>query len=277
MSNVNCRLAWNSILDTKTLTATSFDGNMTVSNLQDCQLQTSWRSLNTQPQEITCDFGGREFVSYLCVYKHNLSYAATIRFVLSNNADYSNPVVDITFKAVRPTYGRGQLRGLHRGGYVNKQVLTPYSVKWISPVFARYFKVIIDDQTNPQGYIQISRLKVGRHFEGKYNVNWGASRGLKSNSVVAISDSGARFVSRKSQQRTLTLDWSYLSANEEFNIFEMQQEIDLDKDVLISVYPEQQTTEENLYCLLGFFESWRDSTRPNVAHRVWGATFMEGL
>lgn len=278
MSNkANCRLAWNSVADTKTLVATSFDGNMEISNLQDCQLQTAWRSLGTETQEITCDFGGRELISYFCIYNHNLSYLATIRFIISNNADYSNPDVDVTFKPVRPTYGRGQLRGLYRGGYVNKQILTPYTVKWFTPVFSRYLKIIIDDQTNPQGYIQISRLKVGRYFEGAYNINWGVSRGVKINSKVSFSESGARFVKRKPQQRTLTLDWSYLSANEEFNIFEMQKEIDLDKDVLISVYPEQQTTEENLYCLLGFFESWKDGSRPNLPHRIWGATFIEGL
>lgn len=184
MNYAKCRLAWNSILDSKTLNVTSQAGNMTISNLQDCQLQTSWRSQNTQIQTITCDFGGLELVSYVCFYKHNFSYAATIRFILSNNGDFSSPVIDSTFKPVKPVYGRGQKRGLHRFGYVNKQITTPYSVQWYTPTFGRYLKIEINDTTNPQGYIQISRLKVGRYFEGTYNINWGVSRGLRSNSKV---------------------------------------------------------------------------------------------
>ena len=277
MSNANCRLAWNSAADGKSISATSYSGNMIPDNLLKTQIQSKWRSSNTSIQTLSGDIGELLPIGYFLLYAHNLSVNSTIQFIVSINADYSSPVIDATFEGVEPTYGLGELLGLYLGGYATDTFFTKYSVKWFTPVFGRYWKVIITDTSNPDGYIEAGRLKFGEFFEGTYNMNWGYASDLKSNSKALISESGARFVRNKTQQRTFSLDFSYLDSIEEQSIIKMLSEIDISSDILFSAYPEFGTSEEQAHTALCFFENWKSRTRNNLPFRSWGANLVESI
>ena len=277
MSKANCRLAWNSVADGKAISATSYDGNMIPENLLKTQIQSKWRSANTSVQTLSGDIGELLPIGYFLLYAHNLSVGSTIQFVVSINADYSNPVIDTTFEGVEPAYGLGELLGLYLGGYATDNFFTKYSIKWFMPVFGRYWKVIITDTSNGDGYIEAGRLKFGEFFEGTFNMNWGYTSDLKSNSKAVISESGARFVRNKTQQRTFSLDFNYLDSIEEQSIVNMLSETDLSKDILFSAYPETGTSEEQLHTALCFFDGWKGRTRNNLPFRSWGANLVESI
>jgi hypothetical protein len=100
---------------------------------------------------------------------------------------------------------------------------------------------------------------------------------LKSNSKAVISESGARFVRNKTQQRTFSLDFNYLDSIEEQSIVNMLSETDLSKDILFSAYPETGTSEEQLHTALCFFDGWKGRTRNNLPFRSWGANLVESI
>lgn len=278
MSNyAKCRLAWESGADKKSISATSYDGNMTPAKLLTTQIQEKWRSSNANQQILTGNFGELLVVGYFLLYAHNLSVNSTIRFILSINADYSNPVIDQTFDGVESTYGLGELLGLYLGGYSMDNFFTKYTIKWFSPVMGQYWKVIITDTTNPDGYIQAGRMKFGEYFEGVYNMSWGYASDLKSNSKVLISESLARFARTKPQQRTFTFDFNYIDRIEELIIVRMLSATDLSKDILFSAYPETGTTEEQLHTALCFIENWKKRTRYSVPYRDTGLTLVEAI
>ncbi len=278
MSNkANCRLAWNSVADGKSISATSYAGNMLPDNLLNNQIQSKWRSTTTAQQILSGNLGELLPVGYFCFYAHNLSPTSTIRFVLSINADYSNPSIDQTFNGLEPTYGLGELLGLYLGGYSLETFFTKYTVQWFTQVFGQYWKVIITDPDNTDGYIQAGRLKFGEYFEGFYNMSWGYASDIKTNSKVVISESLARYVRKRAQQRTFSIDFSYLNELEEQTIINMISQIDIKNDILFSAYPLLGTSQENLHTALCFMESWKPRSRVSVPFRTWGLNLVESV
>ncbi len=278
MSNkANCRLAWNSVADGKSISATSYAGNMFATNLLTTQIQSKWRSTNLAQQTLSGDLGELLPVGYFCLYAHNLSPTSTIRFVLSINPDYSNPAIDQTFVGLEPTYGLGEILGLYLGGFSLDNFFTKYTVKWFSPSFGQYWKVIITDTDNSDGYIEAGRLKFGEYFEGIYNMSWGYASDIKTNSKIALSESLARYVKKKPQQRSFALDFNYLDNIEEQTVVRMLSEIDLEKDILFAAYPDIGTSEEQLHTALCFIESWKPRSRVSVPFRTWGLNLVESV
>ena len=277
MSNVNCRLAGISALDGKAITATSYDGNMTADNLLNPTLQLKWRSLNLQTQVFTIALQKKNLISYFLLYKHNLTYSATIKFEAATDSNFTNLVINETFKATKPLYGFGQRFGLNFGGYSNENWLTKFTIKWFTKAFAQYIRVTITDSNNPDGFIQIGRMKAGDYFEGKFNMRWGYARDTVSNSRVLKSESLARFVEEKPQQRMFYLGFDYLSAAEEQSIYKMQVQCDKKYDIFFAAYPLINSTEERLHEALCFFDSWGKVPRNSVSFRAWDAVLEESI
>jgi hypothetical protein len=277
MSNVNCRLAGISALDGKAITATSYDGNMTADNLLNPTLQLKWRSLNLQPQVFTIDLLDIDLISYFLIYNHNLTYQAEINFKAALDVNFTNVVINETFPAVLPLYGIGMYYGMYYGGYSNQNWDIKHTVQWLPKAFARYIKVTITDSANPDGYLEIGRMKAGNYFEGQFNMNWGYARDLINNDRVTESDSGARFVEERTPQKSFSLGFSYLNAEDEQAIYEMQRKCGKKRDIFFSAYPLQNTSEERLHEALTFFDSWQGVSRNSVPFRASGMVLKESI
>jgi hypothetical protein len=240
-------------------------------------LQLKWRSVGTQPQVFNIDLGKRRLISYFLLYKHNLTYSATIHFQAAIDANFNTIVIDETFKATKPLYGFGQRYGLNYGGFSNENWITKSTIKWLAKTFVQYIRVTITDINNPDGYLEIGRMKSGEYFQGVFNMRWGYARDLLSNSKVVESRSLARFVEVKPQQQMFFLGFDYLNAAEEQAIYKMQAQCDKANDVFFSAYPLINTTEERLHQALCFFDSWGKVPRSSLNFRAWDVTLKESI
>ena len=80
-------------------------------------------------------------------------------------------------------------------------------------------------------------------------------------------DNGATRASRLASYREISLAFKNITYQESPIIDEMCNLVDLDKNVLISVYPGVGTTEETLNTILAFFTDWSETTRDTLCQR----------
>lgn len=138
-------------------------------------------------------------------------------------------------------------------GLMTSQKLTPeqadgypanYIKTYASPVIARYWQIEIDDTTNSDGYIDISRVVIAPVWRASVNFLPGQSSiGWTSASTVKYGRTGVRFPSRKPSRRYARFGFDLLPESEVFaQPFEMARQDDLDGEVLVIPDSDNVTT-----------------------------------
>lgn len=279
MTQQRARFAWRSYPDGQAITATSSAGNMAASNLLGTNIQLPWQSTTTAAQTLQGQFATLQACDYLCLYAHNLSYDATIRLQLANDSGFTDITYDHTWQAVLPAYGFGadSFGLVPFGGYApSKQV--PYSVFWFDAALAMYWRVVITDTSNPDGYIQVGRLMLGDYWSVeniRSNFNYGYNRALLSTEKAQQTLSGAVYVTEGVKFRKFSIKFNTLSALDEENLHDMIHSCGLSGHILFSAYPELGTSEEQAHTALCRYVSDSGSTRTNFPWRDQSFVFQE--
>ena len=92
-------------VDEGTMSASSEAGGLGADNLQDRLLSKVARTTGVAAEWWRADFGQTEAVSTVALWNHNFTVNATVRVRLSDNADMSSPVYDVTDYAWPSIYG----------------------------------------------------------------------------------------------------------------------------------------------------------------------------
>lgn len=262
------------------LTYTSESGNMLASNLQNQQPSSLWRSSSLALQVFKINLKGLRQVSLLSIYNHNFSITATVRLELAMDADFTNVIFDQTYKTMLPIYGIGQdMLGISPlGGYSTEGISLPYSVFWITPMVCRYARVSILDAANSSGYIQCGRLVVGNYWTPTGgNLKYGYELNRVTTSKQIQMDSGATRASQLATYREMQISFEFLTAGDELTFHEILQKIDLYKNILVAVYPEEGTSNERLHTMLCFLVEWHGTARDSLCSRSGGFKTREAL
>lgn len=74
-------------------------------------------------------------------------------------------------------------------------------------ILARYWRVEIDDRTNPDGYIDAGRLVISRFLNPRCNFNYGAGFSYLNNSQVATTLSGGKVIWTRQNPRSLRVNF----------------------------------------------------------------------
>jgi hypothetical protein len=277
MATKYARLAWNNYIDSAiSLTATSEAGNMVVDNVQNVELSLPWRSTSTVIQEIEFDLGSYYLINYLYISGHNIQGASKIRLILATDAALSNRVIDREWGALLPIYGLGEgLLGITPlGGYVTNSWVPVFTLKWLDTVVARYGKIIIDDTSNADGYIQIGRIKLGEYYEFPY-LQYGYSTQFIPIAKQTLVASGNLRGERKELPREVAINFSFLPYEGEKLVNDMEYYARRDKDVLFCAFPERNTTEELEHTFNGLLTETSGKTRENLPFRTFSFKIRE--
>ncbi|MGE8365982.1 hypothetical protein [Cupriavidus sp.] len=264
----NVLLAHPNITDTGTLSG----GNWQISrdNLKDRQLSRVARTATAgkADTQFTLDLGRSRLVSVLAIVRHNLSTAAKWRVRVANNPGFTSTVYDNAV-TVPPDGGPTVLMDFATQTYLAWDpdwqlawpTLFPTSVlEWEDdnfwagsiteeerkeypslllavlpkPVAGRYIRVEVDDETNPDGYVEFGRMFVGSAWQPIYNANWGASIGWETDTGMQRAMSGAPYFDRKNGRRVTRFELGYLSKDEALGrIFEIQRKAGIDGELLL--------------------------------------------
>lgn len=267
-------------LDDATLSASS--EALPVANLKTTDIGKPWRSTGLGAQSIDADFGEAKACGYLFLGGINLTTAAAITVVLSNNADFSAPVFVTTFASsphgLEPHFAVDRLddEGGHRlvdgsGNTIVDNAANPLvSTTWSQPISARYLRLSFDDPDNPDGYLEIGRVKIGDPITTADGHDWGASVETVDTSALTRSRGGGLFAAAGPTFRAVQLSWSWLTDAEMAALEALRHDVGRRGDVVLSVYPDDDTIRGALYTVLGRMTEWTPSTRQQTRHHTSG-------
>lgn len=272
------RLAWDFPSDQATLFST-WQGNMVVQNLQTHQPSEVWRS-NGLPAVISGQFKTPQPVTFVYLGYHNLSCASTIKIELAQDLEM-NGLFEKTYSLCYGIGGFGlEPFGLTPFGSPVEDDSQPPFLVWLPeiPVNYLFFRVTINDPSNPDGNIQAGRLALGKYWSPSMaNIMWGYSQKRERVQKGKRGRLGIRRSFRTESYRTVNLSFEYLTAEDYETLDKMEQECGDFKNILVSVYPELGTTEESKHVMLGFIEESSGFSRQNVAFRNYSLTIGEAL
>lgn len=183
----NIRFIHDNAADRATLTASTTAGALAATNLQRNEKAAIWRSTGTTAT-ITATWSVAETVDSFAIGGANLTDGATITIRLFALADDTEPV--LTVDADPDGFGAAQA--------------------WFSSAHVEKVEVEISDADNAAGYIEVSRLCIGKRHEAAYNPKYGATLGYSDRSKSSRAESGDVRTEHQGGSRTLAIDFDVL-------------------------------------------------------------------
>ena len=109
-------------------------------------------------------------------------------------------------------------------------------------VSARYWKIEIDDESNADGYVELSRLFIARGYQPTRNFGYGAKLGTMSTTSRQEAPGGTRYHDREASRRTISGSIQYVPEDEAMvNIYDMVRRLGNDRQVFVSLDPDDAT------------------------------------
>jgi hypothetical protein len=251
----NMRIVWNVASDNATLSASPLMvGSLFELNLQDPTRARVVCSTSTASQQILGDFDADTLVNSLVLWRHNLSNQATWRIELfdevgqAGNLVYDSEVLPaINIKALNDLdWGVEPL-----GASAFTDWALAYSVLWFAWTAARSFRLTLSDPLNSDGYIEASRLIVGRYFEPKYNASFGSALAWVDTSTHSRTAGGTLRTNQGPVFRQLKLFLDLLDESDRTTLIEIMRTKGKRKDVFVSLYPEVGGSKERDHSFVG--------------------------
>lgn len=109
--------------------------------LTDIRVSRVGRTVDVNNEWIKFSFAAAVSASYLIIHSHNISASATIKLQANATDVWTSPSVDLTL-----THGE-------------------WIVENFTEVSYQYWRVTIDDPTNTDGYLEISKIFLGTYFQ----------------------------------------------------------------------------------------------------------------
>lgn len=189
------------------------------------------------------DLGAAKSIRTFAAVGHNLSLAAKYRLRGSSVSDFATTVYDsgAAFLDVWPdVYPYMSLEweddNWWSGKYTAEQI-TGYTAALITILpgntLARYWRLEIDDTTNPAGFVQIGRVFIGPAWQPTFNMSYGASLGWETKTEAQEAMGGAEYFQRRTPFRVARFALDWMSQDEGFaNAFEIQRRAGIDQEIL---------------------------------------------
>lgn len=239
--------------------AATVTANITVPSLPVTNMQTDyksevWRTTGTGTVILTVTFNNAEIVSGIVMAFSNLSPAATVFTRFYNEAADTTIAFQTPSTSFAPatnlngiSWGAGPIgaNAYNVGGGV-------YATQWMAPQTCKKVSIVIQDATNPAGYLEASRLIIGNYWSPTYTAEAGASLGVIDTSKNERTDAGDLRTDRGTIHKTLSLDLNYLT-NTDRNAFFSVMRNGINKPMFVTLVPESgdDTAGEQIYSVYG--------------------------
>ncbi len=253
----NCLLCTQNYVDVNGLYAPTFSGGLwsdtlPLTNLQNPMLAYKARSASCVPSDTSfvCDLGvTRSIMAVVIPAPHNLSQSAS--YTISVFKDAALTVLAGTYSGVLSPvvfpFGTVPFEDQHwyNGQYTPEEFnnfKVPVVALFTTAVLGRYVQVLITDQSNPYGYIELSRLFVSPGYQPFYNMSYGAQLVPVDPSVVTKTIGGYRAFDARPKYREFHLAIQTLPNQEALSsVFDQQFALGLSGQVFFSANPKDIT------------------------------------
>ena len=190
----------------------SWSTSLPLTNLADRRLAKVARSNNAleASTKFDVDLGATRYISMVAIPKHNLSLSATVRVYGDDAADFATPLYDSTaldaFGDIYPVAMPTWIAAADRDQQLTAEDWAAgYPVSFVhvlsAPTSARYWRVVISDTGNADGYVELGRLVIASAYQPTINMAKGAGFGWQTSSTRGETDGGAAFFVDRPRRR----------------------------------------------------------------------------
>ena len=232
-----------------TLSGGSWLSTLPLNNLKTLPLGTVARSTNAAEAstEIRLDLGLSRAIGVLVLCAHTLSSVAQYRVQGSTVSDFTTAVHDSGWLDVWPAlwtteamdweddrWWDGRITEEERAGYTANLIhLLP------AEAYARYWRLLLRDTTNPAGYVQAGRLIIAQAWQPSVNHDWGAKLGYETDTQSETALGGARYFDVRPPRRHFTCQLSWLNDDEAYGrILEMMRALGISGELFVLTEPD---------------------------------------
>lgn len=245
------RIMWNNLADPLTLTPLTEDANYVVENIQDRRLSKVYRSTADAAQTIVFDAGVGNTIAptTIVIAAHNITDGATIEIQGNATDSWGAPSVDVTL-----THDDGEIIDYTLGG-----------------VGYRYWRLAIDDGSNPDTYIELGRVFLGTFLQ--LEMAQAFSEDWVDGSVVRRSQLGQVYANRYRLQRKYTAPFPVWSDSEKQGVITMIEGVR--RDTPLFLVPD----ESNVDKLAPLYATIDENSVANIFNYLWRGelTFLEAF
>lgn len=230
--------------DTATLSGGSWVAGLPLSLLQTRIIGETARTTNAAltSTKFDIDQGVAKKTQLIALRNHNFSIDARYRVTASASPAFSVLLYDSAWTDVwSVVYPYGSLEwednNFWSGRYAEEEI-AGYTTELdhILParVLARYWRIEIDDTTNPAGYLQVGRLFIGPAWQPVINMSHaGAALGWETKTSVQEAKGGAEYFDYRTPYRVQRFSLDAMQQDEAFShAFDLMRRAGIDKEVL---------------------------------------------
>ena len=239
----NGLLAYDNLVDGGAFQDGLWMEELPLANLQDRQLGVVARSRNLllSSTRFVFDAGRSPTIRVIDLVAHNWTLDAKVRLYSSPVSNFASLGMDTGWVDVWPTvYPFGTIPwgapNWWDRRYTAKQIARLKREKILilpNDSFDRYWALEIDDQTNPDGYVQLGRPFFGPALQWKTNFSFGAGIGVEDPSQIDQALSAAEYFDERPVRRVVGFNTDWLEEDEALaGVFEMQLVSGITKEVV---------------------------------------------
>lgn len=252
----NCILAFPNRVDatyyTVSFSGGSWETDLPLSNLADDLLSKVARSTDATlaSTQFVVDLGVPRDIRVVAIPDHNISRAGRVKITAASDSLFNSIVATVDFRDVwQVIYPWGSLPWEHPS-FLDGKVSAEDAEDYPQPVVhvfgtsatARYWKIEIDDTTNADGYVQLSRLFLAPGWQPTINPDYGLTLGWEDESTGEASLGGAIFYDEREKRRVAQFEFGYIPEDEALTwSFEMQRLLGTTKQLFYIYNPDDTT------------------------------------
>lgn len=225
----------------------SWVSTLPLTNLQSRRLSKVARSANATNFSTRMRFAliKDRIVGSVAIINHNLTTTATWRYRVYSDSAYTSLAYDSGMLDVWPLMPTGFFEWEDDGFWLmripeeDREFLSPTTIYVPTTLIVkRYYEIEFFDEANPDGYIQLGRIFIGKKYQPTVNMSLGSSVGFESRTLVDESISGAEYFDRRRSYRVARFDLSFMDLAESHLNSDLQKISDTDSEVVFVYDPE---------------------------------------
>jgi hypothetical protein len=281
----NIVLSWPNLVDKATLTSPdTWVTTLPLGNLQDPVLSNIAKIADTDTS-ISATFSGYTQLSTVALANHNLSVTATVRIYAYYDTAQTTLLYDSgDIEVWQRVYDSLDLNWEDDNFWDGKpsneqrQEFTPLFYYYLPNILtAKAVKIVITDDDNPDDFISLGRLFLGRYFIPDYNASYEGFERTAISKTTVVECNNTRYYRVRKTARMQTLNLAYLNQAEALQkIYHAQITQGIDKEIL---YSDSTTIDQYsiMTSILGTLENLSPIAQPNFSQYGAKLNIMEKL
>jgi len=228
----NGRLLYDSLVDAATITSSTEATDLTDDQAVNYFPGKKWRTTADTSQWIKFDLGSAKALTCIGIFGHNFASGATVTLEGHTADSWGTPDFTQTLEIV--TDG-------------NSNVLTQI-VEFFASTSKRWWRITIEDGSNPDGYIEIGRIMAGAYYEFVVNYSNGAQKTLVDPSHFQETMAHQPYVSKSVVHWRYSIAFNSMLDTQMKKLEAIVRQIGRGGPFMVSLDPTDNPTQTSIYC-----------------------------